>query len=318
MHVYDFDGTIYDGDSSKDFYKFCIKKNKRCLRILPKFFITSLLYILKMKEKEELKSVYFSFVKYFDNIDAVIEEFWKSHKIKIRSWYLNIKKNDDYIISASPEFLLKYITDELQVNLIASKFNSKTGIIEGKNCYGEEKVRRIEKVTNKKIMKFYSDSLSDSPLKKIAKEAFIVKKDNIIKWDEYKESSLKKLIKLFLSRDFILFVFIGIINVFNGVWIAYVYSLFMNNPIIAYIFGFLTSLSIAYVLNSKLNFKSKLSVNKFIKFAISNIPNFVIQIFSVVVLLNILELPKIVSYFVSAVVAVPITFVLVKINVFKK
>ena len=26
--AYDFDGTIYDGDSSYDFYKFCFKKNK--------------------------------------------------------------------------------------------------------------------------------------------------------------------------------------------------------------------------------------------------------------------------------------------------
>lgn len=26
--AYDFDGTIYDGDSSIDFYKFCIKKKR--------------------------------------------------------------------------------------------------------------------------------------------------------------------------------------------------------------------------------------------------------------------------------------------------
>ena len=27
MNVYDFDGTIYDGDSTFDFYKYCMKKH---------------------------------------------------------------------------------------------------------------------------------------------------------------------------------------------------------------------------------------------------------------------------------------------------
>ena len=35
MNIYDFDKTIYDGDSSIDFYKFCVKKNK--LMILTSF-----------------------------------------------------------------------------------------------------------------------------------------------------------------------------------------------------------------------------------------------------------------------------------------
>lgn len=31
VNVYDFDGTIYDGDSTIDFYKFCLKKYKNML-----------------------------------------------------------------------------------------------------------------------------------------------------------------------------------------------------------------------------------------------------------------------------------------------
>lgn len=91
----------------------------------------------------------------------------------------------------------------------------------------------------------------------------------------------------------------------------------IKNPIIAYVFGFLTSLCISYLLNSLLNFKVKLSINKFIKFAINNIPNFIIQVLCVVILIDLLDLPKLISYIVSAVIAVPITFVLVKLNVFK-
>ena len=35
MNVYDFDGTIYDGDSSLDFFKFFIKKDPRILTFTP-------------------------------------------------------------------------------------------------------------------------------------------------------------------------------------------------------------------------------------------------------------------------------------------
>ena len=40
--AYDFDGTIYDGDSSVDFYKFCFKKKKS----ISKYWIKMLEYSL--------------------------------------------------------------------------------------------------------------------------------------------------------------------------------------------------------------------------------------------------------------------------------
>ena len=72
MNIYDFDGTIYDGDSSIDFYKYCIRVNKKCLLILPKLIVSIVLYLLKIKEKEYLKSVFFFFFKYFENIDTYV------------------------------------------------------------------------------------------------------------------------------------------------------------------------------------------------------------------------------------------------------
>lgn len=129
---------------------------------------------------------------------------------------------------------------------------------------------------------------------------------------------IEKLIKTFFNIEFLKFILIGIINSFNGIWIAYCYSLIIENAIIAYVFGFFSSLCISYVLNSIFNFKTKINLKRAVKFVINNIPNFIIQIFSVVVLLDILNIPKIYSYAVSAVIAVPITFVLVKTNVFKK
>lgn len=35
LNVFDFDDTIYKGDSSIDFYLFCLKENVRLIRYLP-------------------------------------------------------------------------------------------------------------------------------------------------------------------------------------------------------------------------------------------------------------------------------------------
>ena len=35
MNVYDFDGTIYSGDSTLDFYIFELRRNKKIIRALP-------------------------------------------------------------------------------------------------------------------------------------------------------------------------------------------------------------------------------------------------------------------------------------------
>ena len=54
MNVYDFDGTIYDGDSSVDFFRFCLKKYK-ILRCLPGMAWNGMLLALRLKEKTPAK-----------------------------------------------------------------------------------------------------------------------------------------------------------------------------------------------------------------------------------------------------------------------
>lgn len=317
MNIYDFDKTIYDGDSSIDFLKYAIKQNKKCLLIFPKLFFSLCLYLTKIKEKEYFKSILFSFIKYFDNIDDLIQNFWITHKDKIKNFYLNQKKDTDIIISASPELLLKPISKELNFKLIGTIINKKTGKVIGKNCYGIEKVKRLKELNIVSCNNFYSDSLSDTPLKEIAASSYIVNGNTLIKWEEYKETRTKKLIKTFLNRDFITFATIGLINVFNGVWISLFYNLFITNSILAYILGFFTSLIIAFILNTKWNFKESITLKKFIKYAINNIPNFIIQISSVLIFIKLLKVNKLISYIISASISVPITFLLVKINVYK-
>lgn len=184
MNIYDFDHTIYNGDSTIDFFKFLIKKKPSILLSAPKQFWGFLLYGIKKIDKTELKEYFFSFLTNVD-VDLYIEEFWSLHKNKIFDWYKNQMSETDIIISASPHFLLEPIMNQLKTkNLIASKVNKKTGKFDGKNCYGEEKVKRlIEEMNISSCEKFYSDSYSDAPLARISREAYLIKNGKIYNWE---------------------------------------------------------------------------------------------------------------------------------------
>lgn len=181
MNVYDFDGTIYNGDSSVDFYLFCIRLNPSLLFKCGFTQMTSAVkYAMKLISKEKFKESFFSFLRYISLDDRLLNEFWDNQSCHIREWYLLQKRPDDVIISASPDFLLKPMCERLGVTLIASMIDPKTGRFIGENCRGEEKKRRFSKLyPYATIDRFYTDSKSDMPLILIANKSYIIKGNKI-------------------------------------------------------------------------------------------------------------------------------------------
>lgn len=183
MNVYDFDKTIYNGDSTVDFFWFALRRKPLVIRYIPKQMLGFFLYGIRRITKTKLKEYFFSFLSGID-AEKMAEEFWDKNYRKICKWYLLQQAHDDIVISASPEFLLKPICRRLQIqHLIASEVNAKTGRFLGENCYAEEKVRRLVKEYNiTHIDEFYSDSCSDLPLAQMADKAFLVSDQKLIEW----------------------------------------------------------------------------------------------------------------------------------------
>lgn len=189
MNVYDFDNTIYKGDSTFDFYKFCLKRHKKIITLFPSLICAfAKYYVFKIGTKTQFKEKMYLFLTKI-NLEKDLEDFWKLHKKNIKQWYINQHKDTDVIISASPLFLLTPICKELEIkHLIASDVCPKTGKYTGINCHGEEKVRLYYLEFSENIDEFYSDSYSDTPLAKISKNAFMVKDNKITKW-EFKKTN---------------------------------------------------------------------------------------------------------------------------------
>lgn len=274
------------------------------------------LYILGAKTKTQFKEKMYGFLRYIPDIDTAVAKFWDGHERGIKQMYRDRQLGDDIVISASPEFLLKPICERVGIkHLIASRVDKRTGAYTGENCWGEEKVNRLKKELNiTECDEFHSDSLSDTPLAKLAKKAWIVRGDELMAWEEYKPSRLK----MFFSREFLSFVIIGVINTLSNIIFSTIYSLLIPNTTLAFFPGYITSNVVSYILNSKLTFKEKLGFVRFIKFFISYIPNFIIQTVIVWLFDTFIHGPSIIAYAVAAVIGVPVTFVFMKLFTFKK
>ena len=130
-------------------------------------------------------------------------------------------------------------------------------------------------------------------------------------------SDFKKRIRHhFFTREFLFFLVIGCVNTFNGTLLAWLFRHIIPDSNIAFNCGYLLSNLIAYALNSTFVFPEPLSLGRFVKFAVSYIPNFIIQNIIVLVFYNWLGFPDIVSYLTAAVLGVPVTFLFVKIFAF--
>jgi phosphoserine phosphatase len=184
MNVFDFDGTIYHGDSSKDFFFYCLKHYPKTRGKIFPVLLYGAGFGLRIVKKKTFKQKLFSIVQKIPDIDKAVLDFWEVHRKNIKKWYMEMKEGSDIIISASPEFLLAPICAELGVEcMMATRVDKKTGLFDGENCHGKQKVTRFyEMYPNAEIDSFYSDMYCDTPLALISKQAFIVKGEKLSPW----------------------------------------------------------------------------------------------------------------------------------------
>lgn len=193
MNVYDFDGTIYNGDSSVDFWLFCSRRRPSVfLKRLPRLIKDAVLFAFRRIPKEKWKETFFSFLNDVPADEALVSRFWDTHDGRIKKWYLERKQESDVIISASPVFLLTPVSRKLGVALIASEVDPKTGLFSGRNCSETEKVRRFrQEYPAGKVDEFFTDSKKDLPMASLAERAFYVHRDTIREMKAEEKTKIK-------------------------------------------------------------------------------------------------------------------------------
>lgn len=142
---------------------------------------------------------------------------------------------------------------------------------------------------------------------------------------------IMRFVRKFLSVEFFTFAIIGIVNTFTTSIVAtaldFVYRgmlaegttafQFIERYRVTFIAGYIASLVLSFFLNTYFTFREKPTLMKFIKFPISYIPNFLIQ-YLCVWIFTAMHLPSTLAYVAAALLGVPITFLTMRIFVYKK
>ncbi len=184
MRVFDFDNTIYDGESVFDFFLFCVKKQKYLLKYMPLMIKDLIFYKMRLLTEEKLyeqaSGLTKEIVKNREHANDYIEEFWRLNSHKLKSEFLDMIEESDIIITASPAILIEGVGGRLKTkNIIGSVIDLDTGELKFM-CFRSNKAKAFNKAYPKvKIDEFYTDSLNDMPLINAAEKAFLVKKGKI-------------------------------------------------------------------------------------------------------------------------------------------
>lgn len=181
MNVFDFDETIFDGDTAFELVTESLKKYPSLLKLAPDI----------IKVIRDYKNLTFRFEDLIDNYGGMIsdflvaqnidsrqfaKEFWDKREDKIKPFYFEIQKEDDLVISASPTFMLEEICNRIGIkHYLGTEMDLEKGTFE-RWCFRDKKIEFFrEAYPDGVIDDFYTDSLHDEFLFPYAKRVFLVK-----------------------------------------------------------------------------------------------------------------------------------------------
>ena len=208
LAIFDIDYTITKKETLMELFKYMIKKNKGNLKYIPRAIYSGIMYGVGIYDEKRVKECFLKFLEGSkeEEIASIVKEFYDNRlsKILYEDALKMMKKlkgegYDVYLISASPEFYLMefYAISEVD-RIIGTKFSMENGAfvrkMNGANCKGEEKVRRLKEVLKEENIEvdfqnsyMFSDSLSDAPLLNLVGKPYLINykkihEIEILKW----------------------------------------------------------------------------------------------------------------------------------------
>ena len=181
MNAFDFDNTLYHGESAVDFAVFMIRSNPKIILWMPKIFWNLLKYKLCLVNKDNMEAQIDRFMQSClpdqEVLSPLVRRFWKRYCHKLNLGMISKITPDDVIITAGPYFLLCPIQMLLGTShLICSEVDLVRKKVICLN-FSDRKVRRYrEAFGNRRIDAFFTDSYNDQAMMDISEKVFLVKK----------------------------------------------------------------------------------------------------------------------------------------------
>ena len=191
VNVYDFDETIFFGDSEDRFFQFMFKR-KGYFWYKVNYKWNEFLLKLRILDKTTTRESEYSILKKInkvEDLDHLLEEYWDEVEQYMMPWYDTVKKEDDVIASGTPRFIMEPICRRLGVKgLVATEMDPKTGkVVHGMFAVQQYKLENFKEQYNTEDMdNFYSDAWSDHFMADVAKHAYMVYDgEKKMEWNEF-------------------------------------------------------------------------------------------------------------------------------------
>jgi len=187
MKVYDFDETMFTGDTEDRFFNY-IFHQKGFFWYHLNFKWWSLLFKLKLINKTRAREGQYMFLRKIDNLDEVLERYWDTVMPYMKKWYMDRKDSEDIVASGTPAFLMEPAMKRLGLkHLVATDMDRHTGKINGMFAIGSYKIDNFKKFFDINVIdEFYSDAYSDHYLADVAKKAYVIHDDDqCTEWKAY-------------------------------------------------------------------------------------------------------------------------------------
>ena len=180
MNGYDFDNTILHGNSARRFSFYCAARFPYLVLFVPIVIVASLLRALHIINHNRYLQMLEWFVVLVPHVEKHVVKFWDKNMKHIKPWYLEQRRDDDIVISASPYFLVEEACKRLGVKCIATNIDTRARLRGHKHVYGTEKVFMYKIIfEDKPLATYYSDSMSDIPMFEFAERGYFVKGDKV-------------------------------------------------------------------------------------------------------------------------------------------
>ncbi|MFR3616575.1 MAG: haloacid dehalogenase-like hydrolase [Bifidobacterium sp.] len=189
MRVFDFDGTIYDGESLFDLYLYSARHDPKVFRYIAPVLRYAVKYKLGRATLEQMEYgvgkmtegylTELSRSKRVASVEQLVDDFWDRYYARIKPWYQ--PESDDVILTASFGLTVGEVCRRLGVrNLVASEVDVETMKVTYLN-FNTNKTKRFRELygPDAVIDEFYTDSKFDQPMIDMARHAFMVKGNTI-------------------------------------------------------------------------------------------------------------------------------------------
>lgn len=186
LALFDFDGTITTKDTLLEIGKFYVGNTRFLINmffLLPWLILLKARLLVNWKVKEKYLSTFFGGLtdQQFEKICIDFSKEIVPNIVRPKSIdtirQLQEKGFDVYIVSASATDWIRPWASLLNVSVLATELERKNGVItgklEGKNCYGPEKVNKVNSIIDlKKYDEIfaYGDSSGDREMFTLASE----------------------------------------------------------------------------------------------------------------------------------------------------